>query len=183
MGSIIFLGFFVSIQEEDIIKIKNDFSFIRYNWVNPNNYHITLKYLGYKNNEEIKKIKNYFSDFLKKDLSNIESEKLELNSLNFFEFKNKPRVLYIDIKNFSILNKLKNEIEQILQKNKITTPKDYKKFNPHLTLCRIKENIDINTFKEKIKKYENHTFGKINKIELKILKSKYENNKVTYVEV
>jgi 2'-5' RNA ligase len=114
------------------------------NWVSKKNFHITLKFLG-----EIDEDK---ADDIMKRLNNIKFKPfcLRLNSLGFFLFAGKPRIIRLNFMEEEGIIKLQRRIDEELLN---ISPKD-QKFSPHLTLGRIKFIKKKKEFLEKIKQFE-----------------------------
>ena len=96
-------------------------------WGAKKNLHITLKFLGYIEEENIDKIITI--------LSKVEFNCFEfkLKSLGVFD-KSRPRVLYVDIEPSEDVINLQSKIENILSKLFLVD----RRFSAHITLGRIK---------------------------------------------
>lgn len=120
----------ISIQEN--LKALN---IIKANFINKNNLHITIAFIGTISQENLKNIINI--------LENIKSNSF-IAILNNLELKlNRSKILWLNI-NSCDLYKLAAEIRLLL--------KDYIKldhdFNAHITIARIKDVCDINKLDE-----------------------------------
>ncbi len=140
-------------------EIINSFENDKIKWVEPDNFHITLKFLGDTQDIDIQNIA--------KDLEIIGRHKeFPISIENFGVFPNirSPRVFWFGVKNFLPLEKIKNEIDNIVQKYGFAT--DTKKFKPHLTIARPKFINDRKIIEKFIEKYQNKTIqeAKIDKI-------------------
>ena len=103
------------------------------NWVEPENVHLTLKFLGDITPEQIEQIKTVMNK-AKPDFAPFV---LSLAALGAFPKLNYPRVIWVGIKKGSAESiKLANIFEEALAK--IGFPKEKRAFHPHLTLGRIK---------------------------------------------
>lgn len=107
--------YFKQIQDQIPKDIKATF---------PKEFHLTLDFLGEKNNPEeiialLSKIK--FNPFT-----------LKTTAIDFFPNKHNPRVIYLGLENNVHLLKLKSDIDKALN------IKD-NRFHPHVTLARIKQ--------------------------------------------
>lgn len=106
------------------------------NWESKNKLHITLKFLG--------DVGENVSELILRRFEGIEFPKISSSFSKFAFFKKNDvlKILYADI----------SENEQIQEFNKLIESecellgfqKEYRKFKPHLTLLRIKENEDLN---------------------------------------
>ena len=100
-------------------------------WIDPPNYHITLRYIGdvdYKTAFEI-------GDRLM-DMRPNEPFTVTLNGLGVFG-GNRPRVLWAGMQKSAELQALHDEHERALQM--LGLPPDGRKFTPHITLARLKD--------------------------------------------
>lgn len=118
--------------------------------IKKNNLHLTLKFLGEKNQNEINDIisnlKNYsFQPF-----------DIVFDKIGFFPKPSIPRIMWIgpDEQSFLHLKKIFGEIHSILENcifqddkkknsNLILSSEDCRQFNPHLTIFRIRDNYKI----------------------------------------
>ena len=121
---------------ETIVSIQNRFKTLdlHASWVRPGNIHLTLKFLGNTPSERIANIKKGVSEVAE----STHVFKVGLDRLGVFpNFKN-HRTLWIGLKNPH--NNLKVVQENIDEKmEQLGFPKEEKKFNPHITLARIKQ--------------------------------------------
>jgi 2'-5' RNA ligase len=113
-------------------------------WVSPENIHITLKFFGEtavdlipRINKTLTRVSMDFSPF-----------PLELEELGIFGSKYQPRVLWIGIKDNSLLESLGNAVLDRLEPE--GWPRDRQNFVPHLTLARIKKLKDRERFQKVI---------------------------------
>lgn len=116
-------------------------------WVLPNNFHITLKFLGATPEFYINSIKNA----IKSSVDEITSLHISIKSIGYFGQPN-PKILWAGIeydKNFELLyEKLENSLLAL------GFDKEKRKFSPHLTLCRIKRNIELAKVQQVISPYK-----------------------------
>ncbi len=113
-------------------------------WVKPKNFHITLKFLGDTDEEKAKLLKENLqeTDF------KLDKFPYKYQGLEVFPHKNNPRVIVTPVKLGK--NKL-TQIYEVLEDISVNLgfEKDDRKFKPHLTLGRVKnDNIknDVNNF-------------------------------------
>jgi RNA 2',3'-cyclic 3'-phosphodiesterase len=116
-------------------------------WVDPDNLHLTLTFLG--DTEEILISK------IKAALDNIKSVQfsLEMNSLGVFKNINSPAVLWVGIMPNKIMTDIKNAID--LQLINIGLSLEARVFKPHLTIGRIKSITDKKNLEVLLKKFSN----------------------------
>lgn len=137
---------------------------IQANFIDPDNAHITLAFIGETN----------ILECVKKAIENIEFKPFEI-STNRLGYFNTPsgKILWLGIDNESKLKELANLVRANLEKANI--PFDQKNFSAHITIAR-KARINTNIL------------VKAPKIDIKashitIMETIFENNKPTYKEV
>ena len=102
-------------------------------WVKPSHLHLTLKFLGNVNEEQIENIK----ESLIKAAREVNTFSLKASEIGVFPNINYPRVLWLGFEDESgQVHKLEKNIEFNLQKVGFK-PED-RKFKPHLTIGRVK---------------------------------------------
>lgn len=120
-------------------------------WVEKENLHITLVFLGEKDLNFLNKVK----EILKNLSSNFKPFYINLNNFGFFPNAKKPRVFWIGIKKnkeiiIQIVEKLNNQLK------KIGFKPEEREFFPHLTIGRFKT--IFNSEKYLLLKYESKDF-------------------------
>jgi 2'-5' RNA ligase len=102
------------------------------NWVNPDNIHLTLKFLGEIKDEKAAEICNIVKDVAGRH----KSFELDIESVGHFGGKN-PKVLWVGTgKGQEELLELQKDIEESLAL--AGWPEETREFSGHLTLCRIR---------------------------------------------
>ena len=102
-------------------------------WVEPENIHLTLKFLGEVKEEKIPKI----IPAIKESITEIQPFSLEIRNLGAFPSLKYPRVIWAGIeKGKEDLEKLAEGIETAMLKLKF--PKEKRGFSSHLTLGRVR---------------------------------------------
>ncbi len=154
---------FIAIEiSKDIIEKINNFIFKTYqeidknkiSWVKKENLHITLKFLGEINENQIEIVKNVLK-YIAKD---VEDFFISLEGLGLFPNLKSPRVIWIGIKKGEEkLKFLSNIINENLSKYGFL--KEEKEFASHLTIARIKKIKSINEIINYFEKYKNQFFG------------------------
>lgn len=91
------------------------------------NLHLTLKFLGSLTNKEVEKIKGQLRKV------NFNKFFCKVGKAGFFYKGNKIRIIWVDL----LSNKL-NELQKRIEKVILEIPRDYKKFNSHITIFRVK---------------------------------------------
>lgn len=101
-------------------------------WVEDSNLHLTLRFLGETSSEQVSEVIELLGSVSEK----FQPFQFELKGVSVFKNKTQPRVLFISIGNDSMLKQLAGEIQEKIKLFGFEA--DEKKFNPHLTLGRIK---------------------------------------------
>ena len=118
-------------------------------YVNPNNIHLTIKFLG---NTEESKVDRIISQ-LDNAANNISPILSNLTKLGGFPNLKNPRVIWVDIeKNREQIINLGKTVDTAL--TEIGFDKDTKPFTPHLTLGRVKDNNGLNSLTDFIQQYK-----------------------------
>lgn len=105
-------------------------------WVKPNLLHLSLKFLGDINVNDIEPIERALN--IAKDSINGPFN-LSTDKVSAFPNMHSPKVLFAGLKENKNLIKLRNSLEEEL--NKISYPLENKSFTPHITLCRVRKPI------------------------------------------
>ncbi len=141
----------------DFLNIRQKLDQEKISWVKTENLHITLRFLGDTAASDIDKIK----EILDQVTNNTMSFQLNIRGAGIFPTQNNPRVLWLGLDNIDPLSEIKNKIDNELKLFSLKPDKN--KFNPHLTLGRIKiisekgKSILTNI----ISNYTNHVFQKL----------------------
>ncbi len=101
-------------------------------WVEENNFHLTLKFLGETSPTQVQEVK----EILKNLGAQNQSFSFHLNGLGYFKMKGQPRVLFVETSDFEPMKKVTDELEDRL--SAIGFEKETRAFKPHLTLARMK---------------------------------------------
>jgi len=129
----------VDISQEEIVEklvkiqsyLKNTNAHMKL--VEPENFHITLKFLGEISPSDV----NLISNVLKKILADEVQFEISIEGIGAFPTMTKPRVVWVGIKEGGeALRRIANKITHELRK--VGIKGDEKEFHPHVTLARIK---------------------------------------------
>lgn len=101
-------------------------------WLDPQNYHITLLFLGEQRETEIEKLVSALHWF---EFSEFE---VELQSVGYFPAEGRPNVLYAGVENWSELKELNQSLRALVH-SKTSIQCERRKLHPHLTLARLKK--------------------------------------------
>jgi RNA 2',3'-cyclic 3'-phosphodiesterase len=132
-------------------ETKSCLNYEKIKWVDPDNLHLTLVFLGDTEERIISKIKIAI-DKIKSVQFN-----LQLNSIGVFRNINFPTILWFGIKSNKIISNLKNTID--MQLNSIGFAIEAREFKPHLTIGRIKYITDKKNLEILLKKFSNRNIA------------------------
>ncbi|MCK4912735.1 MAG: RNA 2',3'-cyclic phosphodiesterase [Candidatus Omnitrophica bacterium] len=125
--------------KQKIVKLENNFKKhdLSFKWVNPDNLHLTLKFLGNINQEQAEKVK----EIITKVSIKFTSFETNLKSFGFFPNKKKPKVFFISLDKEKLLLDIAEKLEKRLETLGFMKEN---RFKSHITLARIKDlkNID-----------------------------------------
>jgi 2'-5' RNA ligase len=113
-------------------ELKHDFREDKIKWVEPENLHLTLFFLGDTDEEIIPSV----SSALIRSTSRFNEFNLRLVSLGIFKNLKNPSVMWIGIEGYQTLTEIKKNLEKELVKLGFEIQK--RDFVPHLTLARPK---------------------------------------------
>ena len=135
------------------------------NWVDPLNYHITLKFFG--------DVEEYYINSLNQLIEQVASETktftLQYDQLGFFGSEKQPHVLWFGFKKQPAVQELQKSIEKAV--TDLGFQPEEKKFHPHLTLARIKKINDAQPLMQYIKLKNSGIYGKYSVEKFQLFKS------------
>jgi 2'-5' RNA ligase len=138
---------------QDELRGKADIKKSDAKWVNPENIHLTLKFLGEIKDEQAVDVCNITGDVAGRH----ESFELDIESVGHFG-GNSARVLWVGMgQNCEKLLELQQDLEQ--QLDLAGWPKETRKFSGHLTLCRIRNPRAGVKLAQLAKQYEDFKLG------------------------
>jgi len=136
------------IPDDNLLKIyhslKQALRYDKIRWVNPENFHLTIKFLGKTSEDKI----DVISYIINETLSSYSSIDIEVNKIGIFGSSYKPRVIWFGIKDHKQLKSL--AVELINNLNAAGFPKDRQNFVPHFTIGRITKVTDKKAFNNTI---------------------------------
>lgn len=138
----------LSVLQEEFKKYEAD---VR--WVDPNNIHLTLKFLGNVDEKEILGIINIMREICKR----YQPFNLRIGGVGVFPDTKSPRVIWAGVEYNTILEGLWMDIENEMMK--IGFKREDRKFTPHLTLGRFRSISGRENLSEIIKLHKDDDFG------------------------
>lgn len=145
---------------------------IKGRWTHKDNFHITLKFLGEIDIDDVSKIKNS----IKSAVRGINPFIVRLNRIGYFKGNDELRVLWIGMEYNDNLVKLHHNIDEEL--SKVGFKREDRTFKPHITIARdISMIINI----EEINKLFQIKYDSFLIDEIFLMESKIEDNKRKYI--
>ncbi len=118
-------------------------------WVKPGNIHLTLKFLGDVDPVDLESI----GEAIEGATSRHRSFSLCIGGVGAFPNLARPRVMWAGVKvGGERVSALAQDINLAL--NHCGFPLDTKKFNPHLTIARLKGRIDLRPYTDQYRQYD-----------------------------
>jgi len=133
--------------------------------VEPENVHITLKFLGDTNEDLIEEIDGIVNDAAQ----NTEPFNIKLEGAGVFPNQNYIKVIWLGIKQGEQLESIAQKIDD--QLHKIGFKKEKRKFSAHLTIARVRSAKNKEKLLQIIEKYKDSEFAEINVDSIKLKKS------------
>jgi 2'-5' RNA ligase len=108
-------------------------------WARPEDYHITLRFIGDIDGRTAGEIEETLADF------RADPPEIRLNGLDSFG-GNRPHAVFAAIENSRDLNELQGEHERLIRR--LGLPPERRKFTPHVTLARLRSSsvLDVADF-------------------------------------
>ncbi len=133
--------------------------------VEPQNIHITLKFLGDVEKTLIDEIEQIMNDAVKE----IKPFTIKLKGTGVFPNQNYARIIWIGINEAQIIETIVKTIDEYL--SKLGFKKEKRGFSPHLTIARVKSAKNKQRLLETIEKYTNVEFSIQEVNSIKLMKS------------
>lgn len=150
----------ISIQDELRKKIKQA------SWVKPGNVHLTLKFLGEVNPSHIETI----GQTIQQVAVNHSAFSMLIGGMGAFPNLTHPRVIWVGVKvGVTEISALARDIN--VELSRCGYPFDEKKFNPHLTLARLKSRVNLRPFVDVFRQYDEIDGAKMTVNEIVLVQS------------
>jgi 2'-5' RNA ligase len=151
--------------KEMAIALRSDLRNDNIKWVDINNMHITLVFLGDTSDDLI----SHVTTILQERCSGFSAFNFTIKGLGLFRSIHDPRVIWAGIDAPEEFSDLHMTISQGL--SAIGIKPDEHRFKPHLTLGRVNRLKNIDTLKRMIEKYENQIFQTVSVSEVVFIES------------
>jgi len=144
-------------------------------WVEPENLHLTLKFLGEVGEEKLSAV----IEKTKLGLSGIFNFKVHLSGLGSFPNLRSPRVVWVSVsQGKDELKKLSERIEENL--SHLGFPKEKREFSAHLTIGRVRSPRKREKLVRKIEELENSDVGEFSVDKVLVMESQLSPKGPTY---
>ncbi|MFC2103717.1 RNA 2',3'-cyclic phosphodiesterase [Bacteroidota bacterium] len=145
-----------------------------YRWESPPKIHLTLKFIGEIDEHLLSEIGSEL-DFV----SNYIAFEFSLTKFGFFFRDNAPKILWAGLETHESIHNLVEELNQRL--SKFSIPVENRKFKPHLTMLRIKNDPGAD-FIDKFRQYSFDEYKFISR-EIILVKSRLLTTGAQYTEI
>ncbi|HHT9138707.1 MAG TPA: RNA 2',3'-cyclic phosphodiesterase [Candidatus Wunengus sp. YC60] len=135
-------------------------------WVAPENIHITLKFIGYIDEEKIDAV----IDIIKDSVTHIKPFDLGYTGVGVFPTPKNPRVIFAQaIDTAGVLAKIHERLDNQLMA--LGVEHEDRKFDAHLTVGRIKTRRNLTKLMENLNSYNGFNFGSEHVTQVVLMKS------------
>ena len=138
-----------------ITNLKKSLAGEEIRWVDFDNLHLTLRFLGETNQFQVAEITKMLETISKQ----FQPFQFELKGVSIFKRKIQPRVLFVSVENDMVLKQLSADILEISKT--LGFKMEENMFNPHLTLGRIKFIQDKEAFYSLVNKFQGMNFQQV----------------------
>ena len=142
-------------------------------WVNPENLHITLKFIGEVSSAGMTEIATALGT-----VHTAQHVKLGFRGTGFFPDARRPNVAWVGIESSPNLAPLASEVNLAL--SPLGIAREEKPFVPHLTIARFAETRLSPALKAEIEKWKNRSFGTLATREFHLVESKRKSTGAEY---
>ena len=142
-------------------------------WVNPDNLHVTLKFIGEVPAEKLKAIGDVLASIRSTD-----ELTLEFRDVGFFPNGRRPNVAWIGIAASPNLAPLVAAMNNTL--TPLGIPNEQREFVPHLTLARFKATRVSAALQAEIEKWKDRSFGTLRTREFHLVQSRLKSTGAEY---
>lgn len=132
--------------------------------VKPENFHLTLKFLGEIEDTEVEKLKDMLKEF-----ERYPQQDISVKNLGVFPHYGYMKVIWAGLEDNKTLEEIKSGLED--KSAELGFDRDSRDFNPHLTIGRVKNIWAKDKLVNTLKDYEDQDFGTLAMDKLKLKKS------------
>ena len=134
-------------------------------WVRPENFHVTLKFIGQASSEELAAIME--------ELRGVRPEgavKAAFRGLGYASHAKRGGVLWATMEASNFMKMLAGQIDRRLER--LGIPGEEREFLPHLTLARCKQSSAMAAIRAAVREYEGRDFGSMLWEEFQLMESR-----------
>lgn len=176
---------FIAVEVDEAVKknlteflnrLKETSSDVR--WVDVQNIHITLKFLGYIEEAHLSAVK----EIIRKAIKGIRPFTIKFRGAGAFPKLERPRVVFVSAEdNSGSLSKVQSQLEEGLAE--LGIEKEDRPYHPHLTLGRVKSIQNIEALVKLMARYTGHDFGEEQVSRVVLMQSQLTPKGPTYTEL
>jgi len=145
-----------SVQQVEVWKKNLHLNRNVLNWTIPQNWHITLFFLGSTEESEVPVLRQ----LIEESFSKIQAYQTELRGVGVFPNTNNPKVLWLGLDDLQPIMPAYSKLGEMLQQNGFSF--DQKPLKPHLTIARVKKADHPSAFQSLLSKYQETVFDQVN---------------------
>ncbi len=145
-----------SVQQVEVWKNEAQLNRNVLNWTIPENWHITLFFLGSTDESAVSLLQQLIDD----SFITIPAYQTNLCGVGVFPNTHNPKVLWIGLQNIQPLMFAFSKLGELLQKTGFSF--DQKPLKPHLTIARVKRADNPLAFQTLLSKYQETVFDQVN---------------------
>jgi len=134
-------------------------------WVNVENIHLTLKFLGNTDESLIPDI----TETLSKKLSHYKAFYITIAGVGCFPSEKRPKVIWIGMEDSAVLRNIWNDVDTTLSGFGFLP--EGRSYSPHLTVGRVRSMKKVNELMNLFVDFRNSDFGRIEVSAIHIMKS------------
>jgi 2'-5' RNA ligase len=159
MNKRLFIGMPVSsiktVQKVESWKNNSRIRLNKMSWVKPENWHITLSFLGDTPSEKVDQLQKLIDDAF----CEVSAFKANLEGVGVFPNRRDPNVLWLGLNSLQLIIPAYEQLGKLLLKNDFSF--DQKPLKPHLTIARMKYLADKAIIDTLVKDYGQTVFDQV----------------------
>ncbi|HDD57625.1 MAG TPA: RNA 2',3'-cyclic phosphodiesterase [Thermoplasmatales archaeon] len=133
--------------------------------VEPENIHLTLKFLGNTGEEMLSEIE----EIMKEAVKDISPFTMNVENVGVFPSESYIKIIWIGTENKRELISIADRLNEMLQS--LGYKREKREFSPHITVARVKRTIDKKILLSLLKEYKGKHFGELKVDSIKLKKS------------
>jgi 2'-5' RNA ligase len=145
-----------SVQQVEVWKKELNLNLNVLNWTIPENWHITLFFLGSTEESEV----SVLCRLIEESFNKIQAYQTELSGIGVFPNMHNPKVLWLGLDDLQPLRSAYSKLGGLLQQNGFSF--DQKPLKPHLTIARVKKSDHPSAFHSLLSEYQDTVFDQVN---------------------